>query len=248
MTHNDFGGFAFAWFGGLSSALAILRWVRSRLRPLPVASPVEGDDRQLRGSSFMLGCAALSWAASDGAWPVIGDLGRHGDEIGVACIAALTVVCFLLLDLLFFNRMRAGEPKTTNTVNITYTSGVMAAIAEEMMYRGVLQHWALVQFRDPLVSLFVVCTVFAVVHLYQGVSFTMTAGFLGMCAAVMTYWSGSLIPALILHLGWNTIVVWTVERSVNAMPTSDTVDHQAAPASPAAPTSEGVLAANGSPR
>ena len=79
-------------------------------------------------------------------------------------------------------------------------------LAEELFFRGAMLQWASERMGPALGSLLVTC-LFGLLHLPQGIAVATTATLLSaaLCASVLT--SGSVIWAVLFHLGWNTLAV-----------------------------------------
>ena len=88
---------------------------------------------------------------------------------------------------------------------------VLIGVAEEVLYRGYLQSSAL-HLVEPVYAIFAVNLVFAIVHLKFGLTFALSAGFFGTIASVMTLASGSLLPAIAMHGGWNVLMGFARKR------------------------------------
>jgi len=81
----------------------------------------------------------------------------------------------------------------------------LIGVAEELLFRGYLQSVAL-SMADPVYALFAVNLLFALIHFKGGLTFALSAGFFGMMASVMTLASASLLPAIVMHAGWNLLM------------------------------------------
>jgi len=90
-------------------------------------------------------------------------------------------------------------PETPREVKIFNVLAISAGVCEEIMYRGVLQAilasifgwWLAV----PLSGL-----IFGLAHAYQGPVGILKTGLLGMLMSVLTIFTGTLIPAILLHI------------------------------------------------
>jgi len=96
----------------------------------------------------------------------------------------------------------------------------LIAVGEEVFFRGSLQSFAL-SFADPVYALFAVNLLFALIHFRGGLTFALSAGFFGMTASVMTLASASLLPAIVMHAGWNILVGIARRREAARVGTSE---------------------------
>jgi membrane protease YdiL (CAAX protease family) len=129
---------------------------------------------------------------------------------------------FLLVgahSLRFFDRT---PPEQREPLWLTADPGYPAAVSvligvgEEVLFRGYLQSTAL-PMMDPVYAVFGVNLVFAAVHIKGGLTFALSAGFFGMIASVMTLASGSLLPAIVMHGGWNLLMGFARKREAARM-------------------------------
>lgn len=79
-----------------------------------------------------------------------------------------------------------------------------AGICEEVLYRGYLP-WLFAHFM-PVAAAFAMATVaFGLGHVYQGVSGIVKTTVIGAIMAGLTYASGSLLPAIVLHVALDAV-------------------------------------------
>ena len=90
--------------------------------------------------------------------------------------------------------------------------GVMPGICEEFAFRGVLLHSLHKRF-SPWMLAFVVALVFGFFH----VNFfrVMPTAYLGFIMALLTLSTGSVLPAMMVHIGNNSLAVWAMKNSVD---------------------------------
>jgi membrane protease YdiL (CAAX protease family) len=81
--------------------------------------------------------------------------------------------------------------------------GVVTPIEEEILYRGVIYGW-LRSFAGKRPAFVLSAVIFALVHISLGHTNVVLAFVLGLVAAWMYERSGSILPAIGLHIGWNT--------------------------------------------
>lgn len=90
--------------------------------------------------------------------------------------------------------------------------GIMPGLFEEFAFRGVLLH-ALHKRFNPWMLAFVVALVFGFFH----VNFfrVMPTAYLGFVMALLTLSTGSVLPAMIVHMGNNSIAVWAMRNQID---------------------------------
>ena len=108
---------------------------------------------------------------------------------------------------------RDGEPLwfTPDSGRLVIVA-VFIAVGEEAVFRGLLQGF-LLSLLQPVYALFAVNALFALIHARGGLTFAMSAGFFGMIASVITLASGSLAPAIVMHVGWNLLIALARRRA-----------------------------------
>ena len=87
--------------------------------------------------------------------------------------------------------------------------GLLTPFEEEILYRGVLFGW-LQSWAGKLPALLLSAGVFAVTHAELGNMNVLLAFLMGLLATWMYERSGSIIPAITLHAGWNTATTLTI--------------------------------------
>lgn len=90
--------------------------------------------------------------------------------------------------------------------------GILPGICEEFAFRGVLLHSLHKRF-NPWMLAFVVALVFGFFH----VNFfrVMPTAYLGFIMALLTLSTGSVLPAIIVHIGNNSLAVWAMRNSMD---------------------------------
>ena len=83
--------------------------------------------------------------------------------------------------------------------------GVMAAIGEELFFRGILQRILIQAFRSPWVGIIVTAAIFSAIH-GQFLGF-IPRMILGIILGALYWYSGSLIPAMVGHFVFNSLQV-----------------------------------------
>ena len=128
--------------------------------------------------------------------------------IGFAWIMAAAFLLAGAHNLRLFDRRPAEEREAlwlTVAPGMPMAMSVLVGVAEEWVFRGYLQSAAL-SMAEPVYALFAVNLLFALIHFKGGLTFMLSAGFFGMMASVMTLASESLLPAIVMHGGWNLLM------------------------------------------
>ncbi|MBN1998047.1 CPBP family intramembrane metalloprotease [candidate division KSB1 bacterium] len=84
----------------------------------------------------------------------------------------------------------------TDAVIIVFPAVIFAGVAEEMLFRGIVQRSLELQ-KEPAVAIVLTSVVFAIIHMNPWVSLQIT--FLGLVLGYMAWKTGSILPAIILH-------------------------------------------------
>ena len=79
-----------------------------------------------------------------------------------------------------------------------------AGICEEILYRGYLP-WLFALYTDDLAAFGVATLVFGLGHAYQGTSGILKTTLVGAVMSLLTWASGSLVPAMVLHVAIDAI-------------------------------------------
>lgn len=79
---------------------------------------------------------------------------------------------------------------------------VVAPIAEEMLFRGMVQH-TLEKYREPAMAIVLTSVLFALVHFNPWTSIQITL--LGLALGYLTWRTGSILPAIVVH-GLNNLI------------------------------------------
>lgn len=85
----------------------------------------------------------------------------------------------------------------------------LIAVLEELVFRGWLHNMIMpVAFLlgGSAYAVFGINLLFAALHYKGGTTFALSAGFTGTIFSIATLASGSLVPAIIMHVGWNVMV------------------------------------------
>jgi membrane protease YdiL (CAAX protease family) len=123
---------------------------------------------------------------------------RGGRRIPVFAGVSLAV-CALIVWIAFFWPSRPGF-EAPGTLVRALLIVFLAPVAEEIYFRGLLLgHLQRTTGAAP--SVLLVSALFGLLHLPQGLHWTMAVLSLVLCLA--TLWSGSLLWAVTLHIGWN---------------------------------------------
>jgi membrane protease YdiL (CAAX protease family) len=135
--------------------------------------------------------------------------GGHSSVLGTA-FAWGAAVAFLIvgahsLRLFDFRPHGARDPMWFTPTRLPLIVSLLVAVSEELFFRGFLQSLT-AAYGQPVYSIFAINLLFATLHLRGGLTFAMSAGFFGMLASIMTLASASLMPAIVMHVGWNTLM------------------------------------------
>ncbi len=88
------------------------------------------------------------------------------------------------------------------TFFLILTGVVVAALVEEMLFRGLVQR-SLEHYRDPATAIVLSAVLFAIVHFNPWTAIQITG--LGLALGYVTWKSGSILPAIVIH-GLNNLV------------------------------------------
>jgi len=89
-------------------------------------------------------------------------------------------------------------PRTAQEVTTFKVMAITAGVCEEIMYRGVLQA-VLASLFGWWLAVVIGGVIFGLGHIYQGTVGFFKTGLLGMFMSVLTIFTGTLIPAILLH-------------------------------------------------
>ncbi|MFN3728916.1 MAG: lysostaphin resistance A-like protein [Fimbriimonadaceae bacterium] len=103
------------------------------------------------------------------------------------------------------NLLREGQPAWVLAL-IVIQAAVMAPLIEEVMFRGALLPALTQKLGSIAVAILASSLMFAAIH-PTGVSAWFALGAIGATAAMLTYQTGSLVPAIIMHAVHNTAIV-----------------------------------------
>lgn len=76
---------------------------------------------------------------------------------------------------------------------------ITAGLCEELLFRGLLI-WYLSLYLGPWPALILSVLLFGAAHLYQGPKNALRCAAIGLVAALLYVWSGSLLPPMLLHV------------------------------------------------
>jgi membrane protease YdiL (CAAX protease family) len=82
---------------------------------------------------------------------------------------------------------------------------VLAAAVEELFFRGLIQQRLTVIFRGPLPAVIIQAAIFASGHFYEGAAAVLGIFYLGIALGWLTWWRGSLLPAIAGHALFNIV-------------------------------------------
>lgn len=108
-------------------------------------------------------------------------------------------------------RIAAIVPRTTRERRYAAALAVTAGITEEVFFRGALIALGIEVFHLPALAAAALSLIlFVSVHAYQGRLGMLGVGFLGLWLTALTLLTGSLLPAMVLHIAsdlWALLVV-----------------------------------------
>jgi len=108
-------------------------------------------------------------------------------------------------------------PRTRNELDVFILLVLLAAVSEEVMFRGFLTAY-LQSYAPLLVASIVSVLVFALGHLYQGAKGVATTAVIGTVCMIFYLSTGSLWPSILLHGGLNFVSAHIGHAIVRAMP------------------------------
>jgi membrane protease YdiL (CAAX protease family) len=85
----------------------------------------------------------------------------------------------------------------------------LIALLEELLFRGGIQNEVLSSVhgaQGSVYGIFAVNLVFGLMHYNRDFAFALSSGFVGMIFSIATLASGSLVPAIVMHVGWNVLM------------------------------------------
>lgn len=92
---------------------------------------------------------------------------------------------------------------------------LLPAVGEELLYRGVVQHYLMKLGRNPHISILVTAMIFSAMH-FQFMGFVPRFA-LGLILGYLCFWSGSILPGMILHFinnAWGVTVQILLQKEV----------------------------------
>ena len=95
-----------------------------------------------------------------------------------------------------------------------------AGFCEEFIYRGFLFAWALQLTHSDTFAVLGSTVFFAIAHAYQGVRGAVTTFIFGIVLALSRLWTGSLIPAVAVHVMIDLMVGFVALRFIGSVPGS----------------------------
>jgi hypothetical protein len=159
-------------------------------------------------------------------------------------LAVFYGVCAAIGSVRLRRHMRAGKPvpyraKISNLIPRTaderrYATGVAftAGITEEILFRGALIALGLHVFDLPLTAVAALSLLlFAACHLYQGRQGTVGSAFLGLVFTILTLMTGSLLPAIAVHIAIDLLALLVVPAEPTPRPVipPDSAPHSVIP-------------------
>ncbi|MCO8276338.1 CPBP family glutamic-type intramembrane protease [Actinoplanes sp. TRM 88003] len=209
--------------GWARAAVAMLVVLTASFTEPPAAPGVDWPDLPITG---MLGGAPLAWG-----------------------LTGWVTLAMLIGGYRLRKRMRAGYqppgraqiavliPRTVRERRFAAALSVTAGITEEIVFRYALVVLGIEVFHLPTLAAVVLSLLlFVGIHAYQGRLGMVNSGFLGFVFAFLTLLSGSLLPAILLHIVIDLNALLLVPAEPTPRP-AEPASHPAEPASrPAGPT------------
>lgn len=182
--------------------------------------------RLAAGSVAMLTATAVSAAhllLRGAGWSALGcGLGRIGDDIRLALAGLLLLIAPLLGLAAVLDRIEPYRHAIVDFLSahhdplsiglVAFAAVVAAPIAEEFLFRRVLQGW-LEGWLDPqaprwggVVAIVLSSLAFALAHLGQGLAWV-PLFFFGLVVGTLARQTGSIVPGIILHALFNAVSV-----------------------------------------
>lgn len=171
--------------------------------------PVGGSDpRRTSTRNAVLASLCFYYAMSPSTQPI-----ARPQSAMAPIFVWLLVAAWLAIAVAYLRPFRsATEPDVGPTLqpsSLGIVTMALLAVMEEIIFRGWLQNIALAAstaLNENAYALFAVNFLFAVMHYSRGMIFALSAGFVGMVFSIATLASGSLLPAIVMHVGWNVMV------------------------------------------
>lgn len=134
--------------------------------------------------------------------------------ISLGALALLNAVIWILPPSELLSDPQPGVPLSDwlRFLPLALPALLVQVSAEEVLFRGYLQQQLAVRFRSPLIWMVVPSVLFGLLHYYPGMSesgwlLIVWAVIFGLLASDLTARSGTLGPAIALHLATNTSAV-----------------------------------------
>lgn len=113
-------------------------------------------------------------------------------------------------------RLRRILPQTGRERLLWIAVSLAAAVAEEVTYRGVLATIALRFTEEWWIATVITSAAFGLAHLVQGWKSAMIVAIFGAAFQWITWRSGSLLPAIVVHFLYDAIAGFAIPRSLGA--------------------------------
>jgi len=163
--------------------------------------------------TLLLGCAIL-WIASDRSFSALGLVWPEGWHGSIATGVTVVVCAIALWQVWRFRNpseaqltqaldqmkhLKALLPHTTNERGLSMALAFTAGICEELLFRSFLI-WYFAAFLPLPAAVLVSTVVFGLGHAYQGPAGAVRCGVLGLLAALLYVWSGTILLPIVLHV------------------------------------------------
>ena len=150
---------------------------------------------------------------------VIGERRPFWRLVGAGLYGYLCTVPLIVVSVLVMLAVSQLLPEPTHPINeeiasagaldwlaIALSAVVLAPLLEELAFRGLLFPALVTQIRKPWVAMAVCGLAFAAIH-PQGPLLWPTLAMTGATAAALRYYTGSIIPSIVLHMAHNGYIV-----------------------------------------
>ncbi|GAA2711847.1 CPBP family intramembrane glutamic endopeptidase [Actinoplanes palleronii] len=116
-------------------------------------------------------------------------------------------------------KIAALVPRTTGERWHAAALSITAGVTEEILFRGALIALGITVFHLPMpVAAALSLVLFAAMHAYQGRLGVLNSGFVGLLFTILTLLSGSLVPAIAMHIAVDLFALLVVPAEATPRP------------------------------
>lgn len=160
------------------------------------------------------GCVAALWAIQQRDWRLLYVNGDLSWQLGAGLVLAAVVIGVLLMQrgaaikrvrsnpdktLSFGDALDALLPRTAREFHLFNHVSFAAGVCEELIFRGFLLA-LLTSLSGLYVGVLLSAMLFGLCHAYQGVNGIIKTGLFGLVFTLIVVATGSLLPAIIIHV------------------------------------------------